>query len=99
MGSCEEWACYGIPEELSLDNAWAHHSQSLRELTKALAHGGAYRQMEVYFRPAYQARYGALIERFFGNLSGQLKDLVPGAIKSSHPRPSAGGRARGVPAV
>jgi hypothetical protein len=89
----------GFGEELSLDNAWAHHSPSVEELAKALAQGGNYQRMQLYFRPAYQARYGALIERFFGNLSGQLKDLLPGAIKSSHPRPSAGGRARSVFAV
>ncbi|MBA3469425.1 MAG: DDE-type integrase/transposase/recombinase, partial [Herpetosiphonaceae bacterium] len=74
------WACYGIPQRLSLDNAWAHHSHSLEDLTRALANAGQYTQMDVLWRPPYQARYGALVERVFGNLSGQLRELLPGAI-------------------
>jgi hypothetical protein len=74
------WACYGIPQRLVLDNAWAHHSQSLEDLARALACGGRYTSLELVFRPPYQARYGGLIERLFGNLSGQLRDLLPGAL-------------------
>lgn len=74
------WACYGIPQRLFLDNAWAHHSYSLEELTRALAGGGRYTQMELVFRPPYQARYGGLVERLFGNLSGQLREMLPGAV-------------------
>jgi hypothetical protein len=74
------WACYGIPQQLFLDNAWAHHSYSLEDLTRALAAGGRYTQMALVFRPPYQARYGGLIERLFGNLSGQLCERLPGAV-------------------
>jgi hypothetical protein len=74
------WNCYGIPQRLSLDNAWAHHSYSLEDLASALAGGGRYTRMELVFRPPYQARYGALVERLFGNLSGQIRELLPGAI-------------------
>jgi len=74
------WNCYGIPQRLSLDNAWAHHSYSLEDLASALAGGGRYTHMELVFRPPYQARYGALVERLFGNLSGQIRELLPGAI-------------------
>ena len=74
------WACYGIPHRLFLDNAWAHHSYSLEDLARALACGGRHTQMELVFRPPYQARYGGLVERLFGNLSGQLRDLLPGAL-------------------
>jgi hypothetical protein len=74
------WNCFGIPQRLLLDNAWAHHSQSLETLAQALASGGQYTQMELVFRPPYQARYGALVERLFGNLSGQIRELIPGAI-------------------
>jgi hypothetical protein len=74
------WACYGTPQHLSLDNAWAHHSYSLEDLAKALGGGGRYTQMELVFRPPYQARYGALVERLFGNLSGQIREMLPGAI-------------------
>src|SRR5690606_35895932 len=31
------WACYGIPQRLFVDNAWAHHSYSLEDLVRALA--------------------------------------------------------------
>jgi hypothetical protein len=74
------WNCYGTPQHLSLDNAWAHHSYSLEDLAKALGGGGRYTQMELVFRPPYQARYGALVERLFGNLSGQIREMLPGAI-------------------
>jgi len=36
--------------------------------------------MELVFRPPYQARYGGLVERFFGNLSGQIREQLPGTI-------------------
>ena len=74
------WACFGIPQRLFLDNAWAHQSYSLEELTRALTYGGRYTAMELVFRPPYQARYGGLVERLFGNLSGQLRERLPGAI-------------------
>jgi putative transposase len=74
------WNCFGIPERLFLDNAWAHQSYSLEDLTRALAGGGRYTHLELVFRPPYQARYGALVERLFGNLSGQIRERLPGAI-------------------
>lgn len=74
------WNCYGTPQRLLLDNAWAHHSYSLEDLAKTLGGGGRYTAMELVFRPPYQARYGALVERLFGNLSGQIRELLPGAI-------------------
>jgi len=74
------WVCYGIPQRLFLDNAWAHHSYSLEDLTHALAGGGRYTPMELVFRPPYQARYGGLVERLFGNVSGRLRELLPGAV-------------------
>lgn len=79
LGVTLPWACFGIPQRLSLDNAWAHQSHSLEDLTRALADGGRYTQMELLLRPPYQARYGALVERLFGNLAGQLRELLPGA--------------------
>lgn len=80
LGVTLPWTCFGIPQRLSLDNAWAHQSHSLEDLTRALADGGRYTQMELLLRPPYQARYGALVERLFGNLAGQLRELLPGAI-------------------
>jgi putative transposase len=74
------WSCYGIPQRLFLDNAWAHHSYSLEDLARVLAGGGHYTQMELVFRPPYQARYGGLIERLFGSLSAQLRERLPCSI-------------------
>jgi hypothetical protein len=80
LGITQPWACFGIPQRLFLDNAWAHHSHSLEDLARALAGGGRYTAMELVFRPPYQARYGGLVERLFGNLSAQLRERLPGAI-------------------
>ncbi|HEX8598654.1 MAG TPA: transposase [Chloroflexia bacterium] len=79
---------YGIPSQLFLDNAWAHHSHSLKQLAVDISDKGNYNNIELRWRPPYRARYGALIERFFGNLSGQIKTFLShaGAIQSSHPR-------------
>lgn len=80
FGITQPWDCFGIPQRLFLDNAWAHHSYSLEELARMLAGGGRYTAMELVFRPPYQARYGGLVERFFGNLASQLRERLPGAL-------------------
>lgn len=92
----ETWVCYGIPQQLSLDNAWAHHSHSLENLARLLSQNGEYNSMDLLFRPPYKGRYGALVERFFGNLSQQVKQHLPGAIQSSLPQAvrQAAGNAR-----
>lgn len=86
LGIEGEWPAYGIPMEFSLDNAWAHHSLSLENLAKRISLGGRFNSITLVFRPPYRGRYGAIIERFFGNLSGQVKEKLPGAIQSSHPK-------------
>ncbi len=86
LGLTGEWVCYGIPQQLSLDNAWAHHSYSLENLARVIGQGGHYNSIDLVFRPPYKGRYGALIERFFGNLSARMKELLPGAIRSSDPK-------------
>ncbi|MBK8138411.1 MAG: DDE-type integrase/transposase/recombinase [Chloroflexi bacterium] len=86
FGLEQDWVCYGIPQQLSLDNAWAHHSHSLESLARVLGQGGEYPSMDLLFRPPYKGRYGALVERFFGNLSQRVEQHLPGAIQSSHPR-------------
>ena len=80
VGINQPWVTFGIPQRLFVDNAWAHHSHSLEDLVRALSGGGQYTHMELVFRPPYKARYGGLIERLFGNLSGQLRQRLPGAI-------------------
>ncbi len=88
-----DWLCFGIPQQLYLDNAWAHHSHSLEDLSKSISRQGRYSSIDLVFRPPYRGRYGALIERFFGNLSGQVKALLPGAV------PSSSGKQRGQAAA
>jgi len=79
------WGCFGIPQQLFLDNAWAHHSHSLEDLARAISQNGQYPSIDLVFRPPYKGRYGALIERYFGNLSARMKAELPGAIASSQP--------------
>ncbi len=86
LGESQEWACFGIPLQLFLDNAWAHHSHSLENLARVISRGGVYNSIDLVFRPPYKGRYGAIIERLFKNFSGQIKELVKGAIPSSDPK-------------
>lgn len=85
-GIQEEWACFGIPQQLSLDNAWAHHAHSLENLARVIGQNGRFPTIDLLFRPPYRGRYGALVERFFGNLAGQIKEHLQGAIPSSERR-------------
>jgi len=86
FGIEKEWACYGIPLQLFLDNAWAHHSHSLENVARVISRNGIYNAIDLVFRPPYKGRYGAIIERLFKNFSGQVKELVTGAIASSDPK-------------
>ena len=86
LGIEQEWACYGIPQQLFLDNAWAHHSHSLENLARVISRNGTYNPIDLVFRPPYRGRYGAIIERLFKNFSGQIKELVIGAIGSPDPK-------------
>jgi hypothetical protein len=81
-----EWACYGIPQQLFLDNAWAHHSHSLENLSRMLGQNGRFDTIDLVFRPPYKARYGALVETYFEWLSDRIKQFLPGAIQSSDPK-------------
>jgi Mu transposase, C-terminal len=86
LGLVQEWNCYGIPLQLFLDNAWAHHSHSLENVARVISRNGIYNSIDLVFRPPYKGRYGAIIERLFKNFSGQVKELVTGAIASSDPK-------------
>ncbi len=82
LGIDGAWDCYGIPQQLFLDNAWAHHSHSLENLARVISRNGVYNPIDLVFRPPYKGRYGAIIERLFRNFSGQIKELAQGAIAS-----------------
>jgi hypothetical protein len=86
LGQTLEWDCYGIPLQLFLDNAWAHHSHSLENLARVISRHGVYNSIDLVFRPPYRGRYGAIIERLFKNFAGQVKELLPGAIASDSPK-------------
>lgn len=77
------WHAYGVPVQLSLDNAWAHHAHSLETLAR-----DPELQMDLVYRPIYQGRYGALVERYFGNLANRIKQRLKGAgsISTSNPK-------------
>ena len=85
-GINKDWVCLGIPQQLFLDNALAHHSHSLENLARQIGRRGKYHTIDLVFRPPYKARYGALIESLFGHLSGRIKQDLPGAIQSSSPK-------------
>ncbi len=85
LGLEQEWDSYGIPLQLFLDNAWAHHSHSLENVARVISRNGIYNAIDLVFRPPYKGRYGAIIERLFKNFSGQVKELVTGAIASNDP--------------
>ncbi len=86
LGIKGEWACYGIPQQLFLDNAWAHHSHSLENLARAIGQNGKFDTIDLVFRPPYKARYGGLIETYFEWLSDRIKQFLAGAIQSSDPK-------------
>lgn len=86
------WACYGIPQKLSLDNAWAHLSHSLETLARNISFKGKYNSIQLEFRPPYKGRYGALIERVFGNFSKKIRALLPDAIRSGSPKDTRNAR-------
>jgi len=83
LGFTDDWLSFGIPLQLSLDNAWAHHSHSVEDLSRSISRNGQYNSIDLMFRPPYMGRYGALIERFFGNFSGKVKERLVGSIQSS----------------
>src|SRR6266487_1517346 len=86
LGIEGEWPCYGIPLQLSLDNAWSNHSHSLESLASLISMRGEYNSIDLVFRKPYRARQGALIERFFRGLAAIIKERLKGAIQSSHPK-------------
>ena len=86
LGTQGGWPCYGIPLQLSLDNAWSNHSHSLESLASLISQNGEFNSIDLVFRKPYKARQGALIERCFGTLSATVKERLKGAIQSSHPK-------------
>jgi hypothetical protein len=83
LGIEGEWITFGIPQMLFLDNAWAHESHSLESLSRKISRGGKYQSIVLVLRPPYKGRYGALIERLFGNVSGQMRQDLPGSFVKS----------------
>ena len=83
LGIEREYVPFGIPGQLSLDNAWAHLSHSLESLASSISQNGRYISIDLDWRPPYRARYGALIERYFRNLGGKIREHIASAMRSS----------------
>jgi len=86
LGVEGSYPCLGMMSSLSLDNALAHYSNSVRETIRGLSCGGRYGTIDVDFRKPYMARQGALIERWLGNISAQIREEVVGAIRDGSPK-------------
>src|SRR5258708_25761827 len=86
LGIEGEWPCFGIPVQLSLDNAWSNHSHSLESLAGLISQNGEDSSIDLVFRKPYNARQGSLIERFFLWLPPGINARLKGAIQSSHPK-------------
>src|SRR5260370_14738269 len=86
LGIEGEWPCHGIPLQLSLDNAWCHHSHSLEALAREISMNGRFNSIDLVFRKPYKASHAPLIERFFATLSARIQERLEGAFKSSHPK-------------
>ena len=50
------WLCHGIPLQLFLDNAWAHHSYSLEDTARQISFNGQFNSIDLVFRPPYMGR-------------------------------------------
>jgi hypothetical protein len=46
---------------------------------------GQYTPITLVFRPPYRGRYGAIIERLFGNFADRVRGFLPGAIQTGQP--------------
>ncbi len=85
LGIEGEWSAYGIPMQLFLDNAWAHHSTTLQEFARDISCKGQYDEMVLDWRAPYMARWGAIIEALFGNFS-KLVQALPGSLRTHDPK-------------
>jgi hypothetical protein len=76
FGITKPWNCFGILRNLSLDNAWGHLSHSLERLARGISQNGRYLEITLDWRPPYRGRYGALVERYFGNLAAKIRTYI-----------------------
>jgi hypothetical protein len=87
LGVEGSYPVFGIPLMLFMDNAWAHQTQTVILFASEISQGGDFNSITPEWKPPYMARRGALVERFFGNVSRQIKAHMrkAGAILSSKP--------------
>lgn len=79
---------YITPRHLIVDNAWGSHSHSLRAACNDIGRYGV-NAISIVFRPPYEARRGALIERHYGKLEAEFMHRLLGST-FSHARQRAG---------
>lgn len=66
-----EWPCFGVPESLVVDNGKEFHSASLREALRPL-------HIDISYAPVKQPHFKGKVERFFGTLTRDLIQSIPG---------------------
>lgn len=71
QATARAWHCYGVPQEIVVDNGLEFHSQALESLAMDLG-------TEVLFCPKYQPWYKGSIERFLGSISRRFLHVMPG---------------------
>lgn len=76
-----------VTQHLIVDNAWGYHSHSLRAVCNDIGRYGV-NPITLVFRTPYDARRGALIERFFGKFETELIHHLSGM---THSNPQARG--------
>jgi hypothetical protein len=87
LGIEGSYPVFGIPDTLIMDNAWAHQTETVIRFASEISQDNEWNTITPEWKPPYMARRGALVERFFGNVSMQIKAHLrkAGAILSSKP--------------
>lgn len=67
-----EWACYGVPELMVLDNGLEFHSDALESVAFDLG-------IRMEFCPKHEPRFKGTVERFLKTLNYSFASQIPGA--------------------
>jgi putative transposase len=67
-----DWACYGVPEQMILDNGLEFHSDALESVAFDLG-------IQMQFCPKHEPRFKGVVERFLKTLNYSFASQIPGA--------------------
>jgi putative transposase len=67
-----QWACYGVPELMVLDNGLEFHSDALESVAFDLG-------INMQFCPKHEPRFKAVVERYLKTLNYSFASQIPGA--------------------